>query len=226
MANQRQSARAKSMGVKDVSVTYDKKGKLIPLSQRIDPNNKSWKYSFPEETSNGIRKGMLDGERYQKLAGTEVVAYNSYGKISENRLNKFSNMNYRNAVDPFTDLAREYGLINSKDAKAEPLDNKYLKGIEVVFSKLGIKESVHHQEKGLGNLAALFPVFRETFKEAVPVLMQDDRYKLTVSDESTVDTYLYMLGAYTYGKEIVPVQFEIKFPQGRKGNLYVVETIE
>lgn len=44
-----QSSRSKSQGVKFTSVTYDENGKLIPLSQRMDPNNKSWKYSFQDD---------------------------------------------------------------------------------------------------------------------------------------------------------------------------------
>ena len=45
-----QSSRSKIRGAKYLSVTYDSEGKLIPLSQRMDINNPSWKYSQAEET--------------------------------------------------------------------------------------------------------------------------------------------------------------------------------
>ncbi len=44
-----QSSRSKTKGVKIASVTYDSEGNLIPLSQRMDPENPSWKYSIRDE---------------------------------------------------------------------------------------------------------------------------------------------------------------------------------
>lgn len=58
-----QSSRSKSQGVKYTSVTYDENGKLIPLSQRMDPNNKSWKYSMREQDeqySAAVKAGDMD----------------------------------------------------------------------------------------------------------------------------------------------------------------------
>ena len=43
-----QSSRSKTKGVKIASVTYDSEGNLIPLSQRMDPENPSWKFSMQE----------------------------------------------------------------------------------------------------------------------------------------------------------------------------------
>lgn len=44
-----QSPRGKISGAKNLIVTYDNNGKLIPLSQRMDPNVNSWKYSVAED---------------------------------------------------------------------------------------------------------------------------------------------------------------------------------
>lgn len=52
-----QSGRSKSQGVKALTVTYDKDGELIPLSQRIDPNNSSWKYSIEDDGTEGQDQG-------------------------------------------------------------------------------------------------------------------------------------------------------------------------
>ena len=49
-----QSARGKSQGVKALTVTYDENGKLIPLSKRMDVNNKSWKYSVQDNENDYI----------------------------------------------------------------------------------------------------------------------------------------------------------------------------
>lgn len=57
-----QSARSKSKGVKFTSVTYDNNGKLIPLSQRMDPNNPSWKYSI-QELPNGKKYVNVDTDQ-------------------------------------------------------------------------------------------------------------------------------------------------------------------
>lgn len=45
-----QSSRGKIAGAKYLSVTRDADGNLIPLSQRINPDNPSWKYSKAEES--------------------------------------------------------------------------------------------------------------------------------------------------------------------------------
>lgn len=52
-----QSSRSKTKGVKIASVTYDSEGNLIPLSQRMDPENPSWKFSMRdtvEERADGL----------------------------------------------------------------------------------------------------------------------------------------------------------------------------
>lgn len=52
-----QSSRGKIAGAKYLSVTRDADGNLIPLSQRINPDNPSWKYSKAEE-SQALDAGM------------------------------------------------------------------------------------------------------------------------------------------------------------------------
>ena len=77
------------------------------------------------------------------------------------------------------------------------------------------------------NLAALMPVFKKTYENAVPVLVQGNRYLYTASKETDTDTFMYLLGGYRHNGDTVPVQFEVKRNSKQDDNtLYVVATIK
>lgn len=77
-----QSSRAKSQGVKSVSVTYDQDGKLIPLSQRMDPTNKSWKYSvaqMDQDYMEAVKNGDMETAQRMADQAAEEAGYTLRG---------------------------------------------------------------------------------------------------------------------------------------------------
>lgn len=71
------------------------------------------------------------------------------------------------------------------------------------------------------------PVFAETYKNAIPVLVQGNRYQYTQKDETKIHSFAYLLGAFKYNDQVIPVQFEIRVNNNDKHNsLYVVATIK
>jgi hypothetical protein len=76
-------------------------------------------------------------------------------------------------------------------------------------------------------MAALMPVFEETYKNAVPVLVQGNRYLYTAQDESRTEGFMYLLGGFRYNESVIPVQFELKQNVNADENsIYVVATIK
>ena len=179
--------------------------------------------------TNGIRMGQSDGERYQWLRNTEIEAANAaYGPdaLSAGDISRISALKRSKAETVMRTMARRLGLINGEGTQAALLRNKHLT-IEAQFSGQALHESLVKQKGSLGNIAALLPVFKQTYENAVPVLIQGDRYLYAVNEKTTVDSFAYLLGAFKYGEKIIPVQFELKQFAGEQENrIYVVATIK
>lgn len=184
--------------------------------------------------TNGIRMGQSDGERYQWLRDTEIEAASvSAGQITPQQIALVNGMGYTKAMTLLEKAAKSYGLIADGQQKAATLQNKHL-SIAAEFSKRSLSESLRkqshaadgNQRTGNGYIAALLPVFKETYENAVPVLVQGDRYRHTVTEQSKVETFVYLLGAFEYGGSTVPVQFELKQLKGDGNRIYVVATIK
>ena len=179
--------------------------------------------------TNGIRMGQSDGERYQWLRNTEIEAANAaYGPdaLSAGDISRISALKRSDAEGVMRKMARRLGLINGEGTQAALLRNKHLT-IEAQFSGQALHESLVKQKSSLGNIAALLPVFKQTYENAVPVLVQGDRYLYAVNEKTTVDSFAYLLGAFKYGEKIIPVQFELKQFAGEQENrIYVVATIK
>lgn len=154
---------------------------------------------------------------------------NSIDVISEGR----DYSRYTKAMPLLEKAAKSYGLIADGQQKAATLQNKHL-SIAAEFSKRSLSESLRkqshaadgNQRTGNGYIAALLPVFKQTYENAVPVLVQGDRYLYTVTDESSLQAFAYLLGAFTYNDTVVPVQFELKKLAGNENKIYVVATIK
>ena len=179
--------------------------------------------------TNGIRMGQSDGERYQWLRNTEIEAANAaYGPdaLSAGDISRINALKRSDAEGVMRKMARRLGLINGEGTQAALLRNKHLT-IEAQFSGQALHESLVKQKSSLGNIAALLPVFKQTYENAVPVLVQGDRYLYAVNEKTTVDSFAYLLGAFKYGEKIIPVQFELKQFAGEQENrIYVVATIK
>ncbi len=184
--------------------------------------------------TNGIRMGQSDGERYQWLRDTEIEAASvSTEQITPQQIALVNGMGYTKAMPLLEKAAKSYGLIADGQQKAATLQNKHL-SIAAEFSKRSLSESLRkqshaadgNQRTGNGYIAALLPVFKETYENAVPVLVQGDRYRHTVTEQSKVETFVYLLGAFEYGGSTVPVQFELKQLKGDGNRIYVVATIK
>ena len=179
--------------------------------------------------TNGIRMGQSDGERYQWLRNTEIEAANAaYGldALSAGDISRINALKRSDAEGVMRKMARRLGLINGEGTQAALLRNKHLT-IEAQFSGQALHESLVKQKSSLGNIAALLPVFKQTYENAVPVLVQGDRYLHAVNEKTTVDSFAYLLGAFKYGEKIIPVQFELKQFAGEQENrVYVVATIK
>lgn len=173
------------------------------------------------EFTNGLEKGMTDKQRFDLLKGTKIKVANAAGKITNNELTYYGELNKYNSTEAFRKLALRNGIINTQ------FENKYIKNLPAVFSLKSLRESMHHHnEEGYTNLAALMPVFKETFENAVPIMAQDDRYRYVVRDKTGLKTYIQLLGAFEFGNQIIPVKFEIKENEiNEEGKLYIVATI-
>lgn len=173
------------------------------------------------EFTNGIQKGMSDEQRYDVLKNTKVTIANSAGKITNNELTYYGELKKYDSTDEFRKLAIKNGIINKQ------FENKYIKNLPAVFSLKSLKETMHHHNKeGYTNLAALMPVFKETFENAVPIMAQEDRYRYVIKNKTSLKTYIQLLGAFRFGSQIVPVKFEIKeIDNESNGKLYIVATI-
>lgn len=184
--------------------------------------------------TNGIRMGQSDSERYQWLRDMEIEAASvSTEQITPQQIALVNGMGYTKAMPLLEKAAKSYGLIADGQQKAATLQNKHL-SIAAEFSKRSLSESLRkqshaadgNQSTGNGYIAALLPVFKETYENAVPVLVQGDRYRHTVTEQSKVETFVYLLGAFEYGGSTVPVQFELKQLKGDGNRIYVVATIK
>ena len=171
--------------------------------------------------TNGLEKGMTDKQRFDVLKGTRIKVTNAAGKITNNELTYYGGLKKYNSTEAFRKLALRNGIINTQ------FENKYIKNLPAVFSLKSLRESMHHHnEEGYTNLAALMPVFKETFENAVPIMAQDDRYRYVVRDKTGLKTYIQLLGAFEFGNQIIPVKFEIKENEiNEEGKLYIVATI-
>ncbi len=184
--------------------------------------------------TNGIRMGQSDAERYQWLRDTEIEAASvSAEQITPQQIALVNGLGYTKAMTLLEKAAKSYGLIADGKKTAAALQNRYL-SIAAEFSKRSLSESLRkqsaaadeNQSTGNGYIAALLPAFKETYENAVPVLVQGDRYLRTVTDQSKVQTFVYLLGAFQYGNQTIPVQFELKQLKGDGNRIYVVATIK
>ena len=132
--------------------------------------------------TNGIRMGQSDGERYQWLRDTEIEAASvSAGQITPQQIALVNGMGYTKAMTLLEKAAKSYGLIADGQQKAATLQNKHL-SIAAEFSKRSLSESLRkqshaadgNQRTGNGYIAALLPVFKQTYENAVPVLVQGE----------------------------------------------------
>lgn len=101
-----QSSWSKIRGAKYLSVTYDSEGKLIPLSQRMDINNPSWKYSQAEETDprqQELSQAQEDSDGRELSEGQKEYFGNSKVVDSEGRLLRM----YHGTNADFTEFDRE-----------------------------------------------------------------------------------------------------------------------
>ena len=176
-------------------------------------------------TRNGLKIGMSDGERYDRLKGTEIEVYDATGRISDLDLAEINKTRWKQASTVLAPIARKLGLISTRQNEGTKLKNKYL-DFEAEFSKSSLDESVHGMQENYGALGLLMPVFKETYENAVPILVQGDRYANVVTEKGNVETFAYLLGAFKYEKKTIPVQFEVKKNTAERNNLYVVATIK
>ena len=201
-----------------------------PKSEQTN-NNESYKVRESRSNiqtpvfSNGIEMGMTDAERYNAIKGTRIQLEDSTSLISVDEASQFNGLSLAKAKQEFTKFARKLGVIGTGNIN-KTYRNKYLTNKQLIFSHGGLDESLQHQKGGRANLAALMPVFEETLREAVPIMMQGDRYEKALNSNNEVDAYAILLGGFKYGNSIIPVEFEIKHYESSMDNgLYVVATM-
>lgn len=201
---------------------------------RANPDVRYSNREVQDIATNGIRMGQSDGERYQWLRDTEIETANvSTDQVTPQQIAMVNGMGYTQTMELLERAAKSYGLIADGKQKAAVLQNKHL-SIAAEFSKRSLSESLRkqshaadgNQRTGNGYIAALLPVFKQTYENAVPVLVQGDRYLYTVTDESSLQAFAYLLGAFTYNDTVVPVQFEVKRMANKQNSVYVVATIK
>lgn len=176
-------------------------------------------------TTNGIKPGMNDTDRYKATRGTNVRIQDATGLVSEDVLSKIDKANYNEAEKIIAPIAKQYNLISDGAREGIQLDNHNLT-VKAGFSRRSLHESVQKQGENLRAIAALMPVFKETYESAVPVLAQKDRYQYTVNDRQSIDAFVYLLGGFNYNGNMVPVQFELKHINSKESGVYIVATIK
>ena len=176
-------------------------------------------------TKNGIEAGQDDDKRYEKLRGASIETEDATGIIPDADLARYNKMRRSNLESELQPIAQKYALIKEGEKKGILMQNKYLT-VQAAFSMRSLHESLFKQEKHLANIAALLPVFKKTYENAVPVLVHGDRYEYAVNDKPTLDSFVFLLGAFVYNGKTIPVQFELKHINDETNSIYVVCTIK
>jgi len=212
-------------------VTYDDQGEVIKPTERFS-EDADIRYSTANVEINGktLQMGMNDQERYNIIKGTTIHIHDSSKLISLSELYNYNNIRQQEGFDKLRALANKYGVIN------KVLTNNHIKNEKMIFSTRNLKLSIHHQEENnitkktrdYDNFAALIPVFEDTFMNAVPMDIQGDRYQYVINDDSDLETYAELLGAFSYNGKIIPVKFDLKEIKSDKTHrkLYIVATIK
>ena len=102
-----QSPRGKISGAKNLIVTYDSDGKLIPLSKRMDPNANSWKYSMAEMSLADLEQAYEDAyNAYDDDTGERIVAEMAERAFPDSKVRdkngKLKVVYHQTNADPFT----------------------------------------------------------------------------------------------------------------------------
>jgi len=131
-----QSSRSKSKGVKLVAVTYDNDGKLIPLSERMNPDNPSWKYSKIDETSIDAGIWLANQTPSSFITKDEEALWQEYrGLRISMSLNLKKMLDYRNRIkqlenkealteEELTELINNRERLEREQEKQTELENK------------------------------------------------------------------------------------------------------
>ena len=141
-----QSSRAKSKGVKLVAVTYDNEGNLIPLSERMNLDNPSWKYSKADDMTNldaGVWLATVSEWSGLKTEDERILkeAYN--GKRLSIALSLHKQLDYKTKIrqlenkEHFTDEDRV--SLTRLNTKLEDEKNKFLR-LEEEMSQIQSQE--------------------------------------------------------------------------------------
>ena len=168
--------------------------------------------------------GYSEYARAEVLAGKSLPVINaseSTNTISALDVATLEQSRRKEAVQYVKQLVEKFGVFKK-------YNNQNVE-IEFEFTKSGLKESTNKQEerggdyvsfsKMLANLDALVTT-------AVPIETHTDKYVGTKREDQQLERVYVLLSAFRDGKDIVPVQFEVKEFRDKENKLYVAVSLK
>ncbi len=214
--------------VNEIARAEDTEQYMRLFSQEEEKSGK--KYSLiardSDVTKDGeVKKGMDDQERYRVLNGKQVTTTDVYGTVNEREILSYNGKRYSDVETALVPIARELKLIPDAKGKTKGtvLRNQYL-NIDAEFTKQSLHESLQKQDGNVGSLAMLLPVFEDTYKNAVPVMVRDDQYRYAKNETTNIEDFVVLLGAFKYKGKVVPVKFGLKHYGNNDNRVYIVDS--
>ena len=169
-----------------------------------------------------VREGMTDAERYEELKEERVVVHSDekslvYSEEIES-LGALSDRAKSKAEKIIIPLAKKLGILG-RTMTVKDVD------VDFIFSKNnGLAESISKQLRYGGNyvdFAKTLMNLDEVINSAVLIEVHGDKYAGTVRENENLRAVYVLFGAFKDGKNIIPVQMEIKKSSDVGGRLYL-----
>ena len=178
--------------------------------------------AFTDEVKYSITAKMTDAERYVDLKDKSIAV-----------ITETATAEYADEVSSLEELKRKakgkaekiiYPLANKLGITTKKLSHEDI-DVEFIFSKNGgLKESLNKQFRYGGDYAdfakALINLDR-VLDSAVLIEIHGDKYQGTTRANENLESVYVLLGAFQDGKNIIPVQMEIKKSSDVGGRLYM-----
>ena len=181
--------------------------------------------SIISDQTSGIREGMTEAERFAVLKDRTVRVVSDMKSAAEkeslDRLSLIPRARTK-AEKVLIPLAEKLGILN-RDMRTPEVD------IEFQFSKnKGLKESTNKQLRYGGDyvdFAKALINIDEILENAVLIEKHGDKYRDTARENSFLKDVSVLFGAFSDGRSVIPVQFEIKNTSDYGGKLYMVVSL-
>ena len=197
-------------------VTYDDNGKVIPLSERFNAEQRDIRYQEREEERISI--GMTDSERSRILKNAKITPPEiSINEAFDVDFQELERNNWKAIKKPMLDKLRDLGYL--KSYRTDIVD------VSFDFTGEGLRKSMNAQVSDYGgNLSDLAKVvmnIQPLLDNSVLLEIHADKAKGTSKENPQLLQTYVLLSAFREGETITPVQFEIKQYVDDNNRLYL-----